>query len=309
MPPSACEGGPVVTTAETVTRGTRREARRAAAGRCLLSGSPGLAALLKSCLGAGRRPDPGSPGWRGCRPRALPTPTRSCSTSRDGADTILAQVARYRGEPIVLADRGPAAPRPPRAPGHSWSGCRPSRRPWGLPGLDTASRPGARTTARGQGRPAPAGRARTARPLPAALGGPPTPRPRPVQGGRQVGPVLGPVRGRRREPRPSLVDRVSPGHARAHRGLAGQAAGAGGRVLHLRPRRLHGRLGCRQGGHCGPAATPRDRVLARPEGVLGGRPPVKVRGNPRHPGVRWDPTGGFPWTRRGLPAAAGLGAA
>jgi hypothetical protein len=170
-----------VTTAGTVTKGARRDLRPPRRV-VLLSESPWLAALLKYLLGAS-----GSvTRFTGVREAADRDGLDEADTvvldlPRDGADTALAQVRhRYRGELIVLADRGR----------HRHHGVAPDpaltllERPFsavdlgtalGLPGLDAATAPGPKAGPR----PGPGSKAdrhppveiRTARPLPAALAG------------------------------------------------------------------------------------------------------------------------------------------
>ena len=81
--------------------------------------------------------------------------------------------------------------------------------------------------------------------------------------------------------RPARPGRPGPAAAdRPHPGLAGPAAGPGGRVLGLRPGRLHGRLRPGRPGPLRPRLRRlRDRVLAHPDdrpGLLAGppRPPA-----------------------------------
>jgi hypothetical protein len=160
-----------VTTAGTVTKGARRVVgppRRVV----LLSESAGLAALLKYLLGAsgtltrftGVNEAADQDGLQDADTVVLDLP-------RDGADTILAQVRhRYRGELIVLAERGRG--RPDAAPDPAWTLL---ERPFqaadlgaalGLPGLDAATAPGPKADRH------PPVEIRTARPLPPALAGP-----------------------------------------------------------------------------------------------------------------------------------------
>jgi hypothetical protein len=161
-----------VTTAGTMTRGAGREVRppRRVA---LLSESMGLAALVKYLLGASGtltrfttlREADDRDGLEDADTVVLDLP-------REGADATLAQVRhRYRGELIVLADRGR----------HRHRGVVPDpaltllERPFsaadlgtalGLPGLDAATAPGPKADRH------PPVEIRTARPLPPALIGP-----------------------------------------------------------------------------------------------------------------------------------------
>ena len=170
-----------MTTAGTVTKGSRRDLRPPRRV-VLLSESAGLAALLKYLLGAsgtvtrftGVREAADQDGLADADTVVLDLP-------RDGADTTLAQVRhRYRGELIVLADRGHG--HPAAAPDPAWTLL---QRPFsavdlgtalGLPGLDAATAPGPKVDPRpGPGVKVdrhPPVEIRTARPLPAALGGP-----------------------------------------------------------------------------------------------------------------------------------------
>jgi hypothetical protein len=168
-----------VTTAGTVTRGTGREARPPRRV-VLLSESPGLAALLKYLLGASGT----LTRFTGVREAAdrdglADADTVVLDLPREGADTTLAQVRhRYRGELIVLADRGHG--RPEAAPDPAWTLL---ERPFsavdlgtalGMPGLDAATAPGPKAEPRPEAKADrhPPVELRTARPLPAALGGP-----------------------------------------------------------------------------------------------------------------------------------------
>jgi hypothetical protein len=171
-----------VTTAGTGTKGSRRDLRPPRRV-VLLSESAGLAALLKYLLGASGT----LTRFTGVREAAdrdglADADTVVLDLPRDGADTTLAQVRhRYRGELIVLADRGR----------HRHHGVAPDpaltllERPFsavdlgtalGLPGLDAATAPGPKADPR----PGPGSKAdrhppveiRTPRPLPPALIGP-----------------------------------------------------------------------------------------------------------------------------------------
>ena len=136
-----------MTTAGTATRGARREVRPPRRV-VLLSESMGLAALLKYLLGASGT----LTRFTGVREAADRDGLADADTvvfdlPRDGADTTLAQVRhRYRGELIVLAERGDG--RPEAAPDPAWTLL---ERPFsavdlaqrlGLPGLDAATAPG-----------------------------------------------------------------------------------------------------------------------------------------------------------------------
>ena len=160
-----------MTTAETVTRGSGREVRPPRRV-VLLSESPGLAALLKYLLGASGT----LTRFTGVREAAdhdglADADTVVLDLPREGGDTTLAQVRhRYRGELIVLADRGHG--RPEAAPDPAWTLL---QRPFsavhlgtalGLPGLDAATAPGPKADRH------PPVEIRTPRPLPAALAGP-----------------------------------------------------------------------------------------------------------------------------------------
>ena len=167
-----------MTTAETVTRGTRREARPPRRV-VLLSESAGLAALLKYLLGASGT----LTRFTGVREAAdrdglADADTVVLDMPREGADTTLAQVRhRYRGELIVLADRGrhrhrAVAPDPALTLLERPFSAVDLGTALGLPGLDAA--PGPKTEAK----PGPKAdryppvEIRAARSLPAALGGP-----------------------------------------------------------------------------------------------------------------------------------------
>ncbi|HSO51162.1 MAG TPA: hypothetical protein VL330_00085 [Actinomycetes bacterium] len=160
-----------MTTAGTVTKGSRRDLRPPRRV-VLLSESAGLAALLKYLLGASGT----LTRFTGVREAAdrdglADADTVVLDLPRDGADTTLAQVRhRYRGELIVLADRGHG--HPTAAPDPAWTLL---QRPFsavdlgtalGLPGLDAATAPGAKADRH------PPVEIRTARPLPPALAGP-----------------------------------------------------------------------------------------------------------------------------------------
>ena len=109
-----------MTTAETVTRGARREARPPRRV-VLLSESAGLAALLKYLLGAsGTLTRFATLREAGDRDGLDNADTVVLDLPREGGDTTLAQVRhRYRGELIVLADRGHG--RPEAAPDPAWT--------------------------------------------------------------------------------------------------------------------------------------------------------------------------------------------
>jgi hypothetical protein len=139
----------------------------------LLSESMGLAALVKYLLGASgtltrfatlREADD--------RDGLDDADTVVLDLPREGADTVLAQVRhRYRGELVVLADRGCGRPEAMADLAWTWTLL---ERPFsavdlgtalGLPGLDAATAPGPKADRH------PPVELRTARPLPAALGG------------------------------------------------------------------------------------------------------------------------------------------
>ncbi|HEV2893872.1 MAG TPA: hypothetical protein VG411_08975, partial [Actinomycetota bacterium] len=160
-----------MSTAGTAIRGARRE-MRPPRRVVLLSESMGLAALLKYLLGASGTVT----RFTGVREAAdhdglLDADTVVLDLPRDGADTTLAQVRhRYRGELIVLADRGRG--RSHAAPDPAWTLL---ERPFsavdlgtalGLPGLDAATAPGPKADRH------PPVELRTPRPLPTALAGP-----------------------------------------------------------------------------------------------------------------------------------------
>jgi hypothetical protein len=206
-----------VTTAETVTRGTRREARPPRRV-VLLSGSPGLAALLKYLLGASGT----LTRFTGVREAAdrdglADADTVVLDLPREGADTTLAQVRhRYRGELIVLADRGHG--RPEAAPDPAWTLL---ERPFsavdlgtalGMPGLDAATAPGPKAEPRPEAKADrhPPVELRTARPLPAALGGPADAKaPADVKAAARRAPSWAPFAAAAGSAQAGLVDRVS----------------------------------------------------------------------------------------------------
>src|SRR5215211_7535601 len=161
-----------------MTRGAGREVRPPRRV-VLLSESAGLAGLLKYLLGASGT----LTRFTGVREAADRDGLDEADTvvldlPRDGADTTLAQVRhRYRGELIVLTDRGR----------HRHHGVAPDpaltllERPFsavdlgtalGLPGLDAATAPGPKAGPRPEAKADrhPPVELRTARPLPAALG-------------------------------------------------------------------------------------------------------------------------------------------
>ena len=206
-----------MTTAETVTRGTRREARPPRRV-VLLSGSPGLAALLKYLLGASGT----LTRFTGVREAAdrdglADADTVVLDLPREGADTTLAQVRhRYRGELIVLADRGHG--RPEAAPDPAWTLL---ERPFsavdlgtalGMPGLDAATAPGPKAEPRPEAKADrhPPVELRTARPLPAALGGPADAKaPADVKAAARRAPSWAPFAAAAGSAQAGLVDRVS----------------------------------------------------------------------------------------------------
>jgi hypothetical protein len=139
----------------------------------LLSESMGLAALLRYLLGASgtltrfatlREADD--------RDGLDDADTVVLDLPREGADTVLAQVRhRYRGELIVLANRGTGRPKAAADLAWSWTVL---ERPFsavdlgkalGLPGLDAATAPGPKADRH------PPVEIRTARPIPPALAG------------------------------------------------------------------------------------------------------------------------------------------
>jgi hypothetical protein len=206
-----------VTTAETVTRGTRREARPPRRV-VLLSESPGLAALLKYLLGASGT----LTRFTGVREAAdrdglADADTVVLDLPREGADTTLAQVRhRYRGELIVLADRGHG--RPEAAPDPAWTLL---ERPFsavdlgtalGMPGLDAATAPGPKAEPRPEAKADrhPPVELRTARPLPAALVGPANAKgPADAKAAARRAPSWAPFTAAAGSAQAGLVDRVS----------------------------------------------------------------------------------------------------
>jgi hypothetical protein len=157
-----------------MTRGAGREVRPPRRV-VLLSESAGLAALLTYLLGAsGTLTRFATIREAGDRDGLDNADTVVLDLPREGADTTLAQVRhRYRGELIVLADRGHG--RPKAAPDPAWTLL---ERPFsavalgtalGLPGLDAATAPGLKAETSDRYPPV---EVRTARPIPAALGGP-----------------------------------------------------------------------------------------------------------------------------------------
>jgi hypothetical protein len=206
-----------VTTAETVTRGTRREARPPRRV-VVLSESPGLAALLKYLLGAsGTLNRFATLREAGDRDGLEDADTVVLDLPREGADTTLAQVRhRYRGELIVLADRGHGGPE--AAPDPAWTLL---ERPFsavdlgtalGLPGLDAATAPGPKADPRPEAKADrhPPVELRTARPLPAALGGPADAKgPADVKAAARRAPSWAPFAAAAGSAQAGLVDRVS----------------------------------------------------------------------------------------------------
>jgi hypothetical protein len=206
-----------VTTAETVTRGTRREARPPRRV-VLLSESPGLAALLKYLLGASGT----LTRFTGVREAAdrdglADADTVVLDLPREGADTTLAQVRhRYRGELIVLADRGHG--RPEAAPDPALTLL---ERPFsavdlgtalGMPGLDAATAPGPKAEPRPEAKADrhPPVELRTARPLPAALVGPANAKgPADAKAAARRAPSWAPFTAAAGSAQAGLVDRVS----------------------------------------------------------------------------------------------------
>jgi hypothetical protein len=152
-------------------RGEPRPPRRVV----LLSESVGLAAVLKYLLGAsGTLTRFATLREAGDRDGLEDADTVVLELPREGGDTTLAQVRhRYRGELIVLADRGQGHPPPGWwRTGSAWTVL---ERPFsavdlgtalGLPGLAAATAPGPKADRY------PPVEIRAARPIPAALGGP-----------------------------------------------------------------------------------------------------------------------------------------
>jgi hypothetical protein len=209
-----------VTTAGTVTKGSRRDLRPPRRV-VLLSESAGLAALLKYLLGASGT----LTRFAGVREAAdrdglADADTVVLDLPRDGADTTLAQVRhRYRGELIVLADRGQG--HPAAAPDPAWTLL---QRPFsavdlgtalGLPGLDAATAPGPKADPRPGPGPGPKADRhppvdiRTARPLPAALGGPSAAAPADVKAAAKRSPSWAPFAAAAGNAQAGLVERVS----------------------------------------------------------------------------------------------------
>ena len=202
-----------MTTAGTVTKGSRRDLRPPRRV-VLLSESAGLAALLKYLLGASGT----LTRFTGVREAAdrdglADADTVVLDLPRDGADTTLAQVRhRYRGELIVLADRGHG--HPAAAPDPAWTLL---QRPFqaadlgaalGLPGLEAATAPGPKAEPKLDRHPPV--EIRTARPLPAALGGPaPTAAPADVKAAAKKAPSWAPFAAAAGNAQAGLVERVS----------------------------------------------------------------------------------------------------
>jgi hypothetical protein len=161
-----------------MTRGAGREGRPPRRV-VLLSESAGLAALLKYLLGAsGTLTRFATIREAGDRDGLDNADTVVLDLPREGADTTLAQVRhRYLGELIVLSDRGQGRPEALADVAWTWTLL---ERPFsavalgtalGLPGLDAAIAPGPKTEKSDRYPPV---EIRTARPVPAALGGPAT---------------------------------------------------------------------------------------------------------------------------------------
>ena len=202
-----------MTTAGTVTKGSRRDLRPPRRV-VLLSESAGLAALLKYLLGASGT----LTRFTGVREAAdrdglADADTVVLDLPRDGADTTLAQVRhRYRGELIVLADRGHG--HPAAAPDPAWTLL---QRPFqaadlgaalGLPGLEAATAPGPKAEPKLDRHPPV--EIRTARPLPAALGGPaPAAAPADVKAAAKKAPSWAPFAAAAGNAQAGLVERVS----------------------------------------------------------------------------------------------------
>jgi hypothetical protein len=158
-----------------MTRGAGREVRPPRRV-VLLSESAGLAALLKYLLGAsGTLTRFATIREAGDRDGLDNADTVVLDLPREGADTILAQVRhRYRGELVVLADRGQGRPEALADVAWTWTLL---ERPFsavalgtalGLPGLDAAVAPGPKAEKSDRYPPV---EIRAARPVPAALGG------------------------------------------------------------------------------------------------------------------------------------------
>lgn len=199
-----------MSTAGTAIRGARRE-MRPPRRVVLLSESMGLAALLKYLLGASGTVT----RFTGVREAAdhdglLDADTVVLDLPRDGADTTLAQVRhRYRGELIVLADRGRG--RSHAAPDPAWTLL---ERPFsavdlgtalGLPGLDAATAPGPKADRH------PPVEIKTPRPLPAALASPAAgaAAPADVKAAAKRAPSWAPFAAAAGTAQAGLVDRVS----------------------------------------------------------------------------------------------------
>ena len=206
-----------MTTAGTVTRGARREARPPRRV-VLLSESAGLAALLKYLLGAsGTLTRFATLREAGDRDGLDNADTVVLDLPREGADTTLAQVRhRYRGELVVLADPGHG--RPEAAPDPAWTLL---QRPFsavdlgtalGLPGLDAATAPGPKADPKPESKADryPPVEIRTARPLPAALGGPAENKgPADIKAAAKRSPSWAPFAAAASGAQAGLVDRVS----------------------------------------------------------------------------------------------------
>ncbi|HSK36292.1 MAG TPA: hypothetical protein VLA80_06110, partial [Actinomycetota bacterium] len=169
-----------MSTAGTAIRGARREVRPPRRV-VLLSESMGLAALLKYLLGASGTVT----RFTGVREAAdsdglIDADTVVLDLPRDGADTTLAQVRhRYRGELIVLADRGQGRPEAAADLAWTWTLL---ERPFsavdlgtalGLPGVAAATALGPRAEPKPEPKADrhPPVEIRAARPIPPALAG------------------------------------------------------------------------------------------------------------------------------------------
>ncbi len=253
-----------MTTAGTSTRAARREVRPPRRV-VLLSESISLAALLKYLLGTSGT----LTRFTGVREAAdrdglVDADTVVLDLPRDGADTTLAQVRhRYRGELIVLADRGQA--RPEAAPDPAWTLL---ERPYqatalgtalGLPGLDAATAPGPKPDRH------PPVEIKTARPLPAAVGGPAAgaPAPADVKAAAKRAPSWVPFAAASGTAQAGLVDRVSKLVVALTQGWQAKrrVRVAGFSALALVAFTVAFALAA-QGGHCGPGCDAIETVFS-----------------------------------------------
>jgi hypothetical protein len=194
-----------------MTRGAGREVRPPRRV-VLLSESAGLAALLKYLLGAsGTLTRFATIREAGDRDGLDNADTVVLDLPREGADTVLAQVRhRYRGELIVLADRGHGRPEALADVAWTWTLL---ERPFsavalgtalGLPGLDAAIAPGPKADRY------PPVEIRAPRPIPAALGGPATDQgPADIKAVAKRSPAWAPFAAAAGGAQAGLVDRVS----------------------------------------------------------------------------------------------------